>query len=79
MSFQEEYASVETKVKAWWRSKTIWFNSVMASAPVALSMLSDQVPSLQPYLPHNVYGLLFVITTLGNVWLRFETTTGIKK
>lgn len=62
-------------MKAWWHSKTLWFNTVLM--PMIMAFLPDalnQFPTIKDYLPHNVYQLGFIILTVGNVVLRAVTT-----
>lgn len=55
------------------KSLTIWFNSIMAAAVVALPMLQDQLPQLQGYLPANLYHSAMATLIVGNIILRFKT------
>lgn len=62
------------KIKNAWRSRTIWFNVIMASLPTLLDQASGTLPQLQSYLPANVYETMAVALIVGNFLLRFVTT-----
>jgi len=73
----------EDDVKSWWKSLTLWFNGV--AAPVLLlaaEFLPDaaaELPTLQPYLPANLYRYAFIAIAVGNVLLRLRTKTALGK
>lgn len=52
--------------KPWYRSKTMWFNALVAAATAA----ETQVQLLQPLLPINVYQLIVFVLVTGNAALR---------
>lgn len=55
------------------KSLTIWFNSIMGMAVVAMPALQDQLPQLQGYLPANLYHYAMGMLIVGNIILRFKT------
>lgn len=59
------------------KSLTIWFNSAMGAAVVALPMAQDQLPQLQDFLPANLYHYLMGALVVGNIILRFKTNTAL--
>jgi hypothetical protein len=59
------------------KSLTIWFNSVMGLAVVGLPMAQDSLPQLQEYLPAGLYHYLMGALVVGNIILRFKTTTAL--
>lgn len=59
------------KLRGSLKSLTVWFNGVMAAAPMALLYAQDQLPMLRDYMPNNLYGYAFGATVLGNLALRF--------
>ena len=59
------------------KSMTIWFNSVMGMVVVALPSAQDQLPQLQEYLPAGMYHYLMGALIVGNIILRFKTTTAL--
>lgn len=61
-------------MKPWYRSKTIWFNILLA----ALTALEASFSMLQPNIPVNVYGILATLLAVGNAVLRIISTTTIK-
>ena len=61
-------------MKSWYKSFTLWFNVFLGSLPTLLSTLGDQLPSLQPYIPQDIYVWLFGIVTIGNVLIRVYLT-----
>ena len=65
------------KLKNAWRSTTIWFNGVMATAMVVLPVAQDAFPQLQEYVPSNVYKLAMGAVIVANILLRFKTTTDL--
>lgn len=62
-------------MKPWWKSKTLWFNTLIAlmAAVEASTML------LQPHLPFNFYFALTVLMPAVNVALRFISTQELTK
>lgn len=73
MSIMNPVIVIETK--PWWRSKTLWFNSIVAG----LGALEASAHLLQPYLPGNIYGYGLALLTVGNAVLRIVTTQGLRK
>lgn len=57
--------------KEWYKSRTIWFN--LLSALVSLAVALQAFP-----VPEWALGVLGVIVTGGNFFLRFITTENIK-
>lgn len=59
-------------MKAWWQSKTIWFNAIALVIAVA--------DALQGFLYLADFHEIFAsVVTVGNIILRFVTTQGISK
>lgn len=50
---------VKARIVAWLRSAGVWFNAVLLAAfpftDQIIQAVSDNLPSLSPYLPPNVY------------------------
>lgn len=65
--------TLEHTSKTWWRSKTLWFNLVVALAAAAEAGFAV----LQPVLPVNAYAVLVFLLTVGNTALRVVTTTAL--
>jgi hypothetical protein len=61
--------------KAWYKSKTIWFNVLAAMGAALEASLSV----IQGEINQNAYLALVVIVAGGNVILRFISTQGIGK
>jgi hypothetical protein len=65
------------KLKAAWRSKTVWFNLLLAAAwaglPDLLVEMGQMLPTIRDYLPQNTYGTLVIVAAVGNTFLRFLT------
>lgn len=61
--------------KPWWKSKTIWFNIVVAG----LVALEASFSMLQPILPVNTYGILTTVLAVGNAILRVISKTQLTK
>jgi hypothetical protein len=59
--------------KQWWQSKTVWFNLAAAF----LTLLEASLGVLRPVVGESGYGYLVFLIALGNLILRFTTTTGI--
>lgn len=59
------------------RSKTIWLNGIgfmiVQQLPDAMPDLMNQFPTLQPYLPANIFQTLTVCMVVLNMMLRFHT------
>jgi hypothetical protein len=62
-----------TKLKPWYKSKTIWFNIIVAG----LTALEASFSMLQPNIPVSVYGVLLTVLTVGNAALRIISTSTI--
>ena len=60
--------------KAWYTSKTLWFNTIVAG----LAALEASAAMIQPYVAGDLYGYGLLILTVGNVALRIITTQGLK-
>jgi hypothetical protein len=60
-------------LKAWWRSKTIWVNAIVA----ALATLEATTGMLQPYLPEHWYVAVAVGLPIVNVMLRSITSEAL--
>jgi hypothetical protein len=61
-------------IKPWYKSKTIWFNIIVAG----LTALEASFSMLQPNIPVNIYGILATLLAVGNAMLRIISTTTIK-
>lgn len=57
----------------WIKSKTLWFNIVVA----VLGIIEMNMMVLQPYLGEH-YGIAFMVIAVVNVVLRTVTTTSLK-
>jgi len=62
-------------MKKWYRSKTLWFNAIVA----ALVALEASLGQLSSFIPANWYAILAIILPVGNAILRVISTTGIGK
>jgi hypothetical protein len=60
-------------MKAWYQSKTLWINAVVA----ALAALEAGTGILQPFLPANFYAIVAVGLPIVNSVLRIITTQGL--
>jgi hypothetical protein len=63
------------KLKGALRSLTVWFNGVAMAALAGLPMLQDMLPQLQPYVPPGIYQHGMLVVIVGNILLRFRTST----
>ena len=61
-------------MKSWWKSKTLWVNTVVA----VLATLEAVTGMLQPYMPEHWYVAVAVGLPVINVVLRIITTQGLK-
>jgi hypothetical protein len=66
---------VSETCKKWWKSKTIWFNVVVAG----LTALEASFSLLQPLIVGDVYAYALTLLSIGNAALRVITTQGISK
>ena len=62
-----------TEKKPWYKSKTIWFNIIVAM----LAALEASSAMIQPFVKGDVYGYALLILTIGNAGLRIITTQGL--
>jgi len=61
---------LEGSVKVWWKSKTIWFNLIVAM----LAALEATFHFLQPIFGGMLYGIGAVVIAVVNAALRIITT-----
>lgn len=71
-----------TKVKAYlkgaYKSKTIWFNSLMGLfAEVGLPKALETLPLLYGVYPNSIYFTLLMVIIYGNVLLRIKTNKSL--
>ena len=64
-------------MKVFWKSLTIWFNTVSGSLIAAVPLMMEQLPVLKEYLPTNWYMWALLALTVGNVVIRARTSTAI--
>lgn len=62
-------------MKKWYKSKTIWFNALVAASVAA----ETSFEILKPFLPVDLYAITTFALVVGNAFLRFVTTTGVSK
>ncbi len=62
-------------MKPWYKSRTLWFNVVMAG----LAALEAGAHLVQAYVPGNVYGWGLLALAVGNAGLRIITTQGLTR
>ena len=60
-------------MKAWYLSKTLWVNALVA----ALAALEAGTGLLQPFLPPHFYAIVAVALPIINSILRIVTTQGL--
>jgi hypothetical protein len=60
-------------MKQWYKSKTLWFNLLIAG----LAALEASFSFLQPLFSESVYGILITVLTIGNALLRIISTQTI--
>lgn len=65
--------AIITEKKPWYKSRTLWFNAVVA----AFAALEASASMIQPFLQGNVYGYALLILTVGNAALRIITSQGL--
>jgi hypothetical protein len=65
--------TVQREAKAPHRSRTLWFNGLVAGLAVA----EAKVQLLQPLLPVDAYQVLVFVLVVGNAVLRALTSTGL--
>ena len=61
-------------MKAWYLSKTLWVNALVA----ALVALEASTGLLQPFLPPHFYAIVAVALPIINAVLRIVTTQGLR-
>ena len=60
-------------MKAWWKSRTLWFNLIMAG----LTTAEASTGMLQAVLPANAYGVLCFVLAVGNAMLRIVSSQAL--
>lgn len=68
---------MKKKLRGAARSWTIWFNGVSASVFAAVPVLQDSLPQLQQYISPQMYKWVGLFVVIGNIVLRFRTTTSL--
>lgn len=66
-------AKLRGALKSW----TVWANGLLLMALPFLPVLQDSLPQLQAYLPENFYKWAMLGVLVGNIALRFKTTTSL--
>jgi hypothetical protein len=61
------------KLKNAWRSKTIWFNTVVGLGLLYSDQILQLLPQLQPVLGAQHFQTILTAVTVANVVLRFVT------
>ena len=59
------------------KSLTCWFNGLIGSAVVMLPMAQENLPQLQDYVDASMYKTAMGVLIVGNIILRFKTTTDL--
>jgi len=59
--------------KAWWKSKTLWFNAIVG----VLAAVEANAHLVQAYVPGSIYGWGMLLLTSGNSVLRLVTAQGV--
>ena len=62
--------------KPFYESKTLIFNALAAVAAL-LPLLESSLPQFQGLLPDNYYAILSGAVTVGNIFLRAITSSGL--
>jgi len=60
------------------KSLTIWFNTIMGIILAMLPTMLEQLPQLEAYIPPHIYRWLMLLVVVGNVLLRFKTSTALQ-
>jgi hypothetical protein len=73
--------SLLTKIKSrlWFlKSRTMrWFGIYASAAWLALPLVGDSLPQLQPYLPDNIYKWLSLVFIVLGIVMRLKTTEAL--
>ena len=67
-----------TTLRGMKKSWVIWFNGVLIAALPMFEMTILVLPQLQEFLPENMYKIVGLIAVVGNLLLRFKTTSSLK-
>lgn len=70
---------LKAKLAGAWKSWTVWFNGIVLIVVPLLPVLADNLPQFQPYIPANLFKYAMLAVLVGNVALRFKTTTGLEQ
>lgn len=62
------------KLKAAHRSLQVWFNSLIAALGLSLPYFIESIPSLQAYLPEDIYKFTMATLVIGNILIHFRPT-----
>jgi len=69
---------LEATLRGAFKSFTIWFNGLMATALAAIPVATTMLPQLQGTVPDNVYKWMLLATIVGNFILRLKTNKALK-
>jgi hypothetical protein len=61
-----------------WKSWTVWFNAVVMPLVLFIPDAIAYFPQLKPYLPERFYAYCMAAMLVGNLLLRFKTSTPLK-
>jgi len=64
-------------MKAFWKSLTVWFNTISGTFIAMIPLAMEQLPVLKEYLPVNWYMWALLALTVGNLIIRVKTNTAI--
>lgn len=62
-----------TTTKPWYKSRTLWFNAIVA----ILIALETGLHIIQPYVPGNIYAWSLLLLIIVNAALRIITSQGL--
>ena len=71
----EKMKTGQINTKPFIKSKTLWFNLLLA----AFVVLSEQIQLLREYLSDGGYLLVMILVAVVNAYLRTVTTQGLKR
>ena len=65
------------KLKGAWRSKTIWFNTLVGIVIAGIPIVQETLPQLAPFIPAQFYQYGMGVMIVANMILRFVTTQSL--
>jgi hypothetical protein len=69
--------NIKQAIRGCKKSWTIWFNTLLLTLIPVFDYAQSQFQQLQPYMNEDTFKLLGLVILVGNIVLRFKTTSSL--